>query len=199
MDNFIKESGSMEWNMVLECGKVPKETHMLESGSLEKQMVMVCIHGLMEIVMKDNLKTVSNMVKDYKNLQMETFIRDFMFKANHQGSDNIIGQMEAILKALLRWVYVVVMVYGRKDLEIVTNTKVSILMTKNQVTEFSHGQVEMCTKEIMIMTLEMVMVKCIGWTVVFIREIGGMEFSMERGKYMCLVRELRKGFFKIIL
>lgn len=54
---------------------------------------------------------------------METSTRDFMSKENHPDSVNITGQMEAISKVHLGWVYVVVMEYGKKDLEIATNIR----------------------------------------------------------------------------
>lgn len=72
-------------------------------------------------------------------------------------------------------------------------------MIKNQVMVFSHGQVAMYTRGIMTMTLEMVMERCTGWMVVFIKEIGGMGFNMERDKFMCLDKELKKVFSKITL
>lgn len=184
--------------MVLECGKVPREIPMLVNGSLEKLMDMEFTLGLMVIVMKVNLRTVSNMVKVYKNSQMETYIKVSMYKENHQDLDNIIGRMEVILKVRLRWVYDVVMEYGRKDLEIVTNMRDNILMIKSQVTVFSHGQVVMYTREIMKMTLEMVMEKCIGWMAVFIKVIGGMEYNMVKVKFMSLVKESKRDFSKII-
>ena len=170
------------------CGKVLKETPMWVNGSLVKLMGMVCIHGSMVIAMKESLKIALNMVKDYKNSQMETFTKDFMFKENHPDLVNITGQMEATLKVHLRWVYVAVMEYGKKDQEIVTNMKDSTLMIKNQVMVFLHGQAEMYTRGIMRMTQEMVMEKCIGWMAVFIRGIGGMAFNMEKGRFTYLVR-----------
>lgn len=109
--------------MVLECGKVLKEIHMLVNGSLERLMGMEFIHGSMVTVIKVNLKIVSNMAKDCKNLQMETFTRDFMYKGNHLVLVNITGRMEATSKVHLGWVYVLVMAYGKKVPEIVTNIR----------------------------------------------------------------------------
>jgi hypothetical protein len=88
--------------MDLECGKEPKEIHMLVNGSSAKQMDMEFIPGLMEIDIKANLKIVLNMVKVCKDLQMETFIKVFMLMENHQDSVNIIGLMEATLKDHLK-------------------------------------------------------------------------------------------------
>lgn len=174
--------------MGLECGKELKETPMWVSGSLVKLMGMECIHGSMVIVMKESLKIVLNMVKDYKNSQMETFTKDFMSKENHPDLVNITGQMEVTSRVHLKWVYVAVMEYGKKDLEIVTNMKDSILMIKNRVMAFLHGQVEMFTRGIMRMTQEMVMDKCTGWMAVFIKVIGGMAFNMEKGRFTYLGR-----------
>lgn len=175
--------------MGLECGRGLKETPMWVSGSLVKLMGMEYIHGSMVIAMKESLKTVSNMVKDYKNSQMETSTKDFMFKENHPDLVNITGQMEATSRVHSRWVYVAVMEYGKKDQEIVTNMKDSTLMIKNQVMVFLHGQVEMYTRGIMRMTQEMVMEKCTGWMAVFIKVIGGMVYNMEKGRFTYLVRE----------
>ena len=61
-------------------------------------------------------------------------------------------------------------------------------MIKNQDMVFSHGQVEMFTREIMKMTQEMAMAKCIGWMAVFIKVIGGMGYSMVRVRFMYLVK-----------
>lgn len=52
--------------------------------------------------MKDNLKTVLNMEKDYKDLLMVTFTKDFMHTESHQDMVNIIGLMVATLKAHLK-------------------------------------------------------------------------------------------------
>ena len=112
--------------MALECGKEPKETLMLVNGNLEKQMAMEFTLGSMVIDMKVNLKIVSSMVKVYKNSQMETYTKDFMFRVSHQDSVNIIGRMEVTLKEHSRWVYVVAMGYGKKDQEIVTNMRENI-------------------------------------------------------------------------
>lgn len=170
------------------CGKVPKETPMLGNGSLVRRMVMGFILGLMVIVTKVNLKIASNMVKGWKNSPMVTFIKAFTSKENHPDLANITGQMVAISRAHLRWVYVVVMEYGRKVQEIVTSIRVNIWTTRNQDMVFSHGQVGMYTRVIIRTIHEMVMVRCTGRMVVFIRVIGGMGFSMGRGRFMCRER-----------
>jgi len=88
--------------MDLECGKEQKVIHMLANGSSAKQMDMEFTLGLMEIDIKANLKIVLNMVKDFRDSQMEIFIKVFMLMENHQDSVNIIGLMEAILKDHLK-------------------------------------------------------------------------------------------------
>ena len=40
------------------------------------------------------------MVRDYKNLQTEIFIKEITAKESHPDSDNITGVMGAILKAI---------------------------------------------------------------------------------------------------
>ena len=58
MESFMKVNGSMEWNMVQECGKVLKETRTLDNGNLVKQMDMEFMYGSMEIDMKEILNNV---------------------------------------------------------------------------------------------------------------------------------------------
>ena len=86
--------------------------------------------------------------------------------------------------------------YGREELEILIIMKDSTKMIKNQAMEFSHGQLEMCIREIMNATTEMGLEKCIGVMKVFTREIGKMEFRMGMGKFISLEKDLEREFFK---
>ena len=87
---------------------------------------------------------------------------------------------------------------GRGELEILINMKESIKMTKNLAMEFSHGQLGMYIKVTMNATTEMGLEKCIGVIIVFIKEIGKMEFRMEMGKFISLGKDLEREFFRII-
>jgi hypothetical protein len=77
--------------MALACGKVLKVTLMSVSGNLGKQMDSGLIHGSMETDMKASLRNVLSMVKDYKSLPMETFIRGLTLMENLQDTENTIG------------------------------------------------------------------------------------------------------------
>ena len=84
--------------------------------------------------------------------------------------------------------------------------KVGIEMIKSGDMECSNGQVAMFTKELMSLTCEMGMEKCIGKTEVIIKGIGPMEFSMVRvrseniqGKFTFRARASRKGGSTITL
>jgi hypothetical protein len=77
--------------MALACGKVLKVTLMSVSGNLGKQMDSGLIHGSTETDMKASLRNVLSMVKDYKSLPMETFIRGLTLMENLQDTENTIG------------------------------------------------------------------------------------------------------------
>ena len=111
--------------MVLECGKVPKEILTSENGSLEKLMDTESTRGLMETVLKANLKIASSMDKVWSVSRMVTFTKDFMLLVNPQDLANTTGLMAAILRALSNQDFDVVKVFGRKDQVIQTSTKVN--------------------------------------------------------------------------
>lgn len=174
--------------MALACGKALKETPMLVSGNSVRLMDMVFIHGSMEIDIKVNSRIVSNTDKVSKNSPMEIYTRVSILKVNLQALVNIIGQMAAILKVHLEWVYDVVMEYGRKVLVITINMRVNMSMTKNQATVYSHGRVAMFIKGITKTTRGTVMDKCTGWMEVFTKVNGRMAYNMEKEKFTCQER-----------
>jgi hypothetical protein len=58
MDKYTRVNGLMDLNIIQECGGVFEEILILDNGNLDMQMDMEFILGLMEIVMKVNLKLV---------------------------------------------------------------------------------------------------------------------------------------------
>ena len=72
----MKASLKKDRNMDQAFGEGVKETHILENGNRARLMAMEYIHGLMGIVMKDSLVTVSNMEKVLKYSVMEIYIED---------------------------------------------------------------------------------------------------------------------------
>ncbi len=87
---------------------------------------------------------------------------------------------------------------GNVVLEIVINIKVNIQMIKNLDMVYLHGQLVMFIKVIINLMYEMDMVKCIGMMVVIIKDNGEMEYNMDKDKFMYLVKDLKKGCFKIM-
>lgn len=138
------------------------------------------------------------MAKEYKNLRMEIYTRVFMQMESHQDLENIIGQMEATSKGHLKTVSEMAMVCGKKAQEIMINMKENTLMIKNVGTEYSHGQLEMYIRVTTKQMSEMGMGKCIGMMEAFIKVIGIMEFSMDKVKYLCQAKDIKKGYSRII-
>ena len=74
----------------------------------------------------------------------------------------------------------------------------SIKMTRNMERVFSHGQVEIYTKEIMLRMSAMVMDKCFGQMAACMRENGKKEFSMVQDEWSLLMAQVKKDILKII-
>ena len=85
-------------NMDQECGKELKVIVMLENGEWEKLKDMEFMFGSMEIDIRDNSKTASNMDKGPRNLQMVISIKVNIQKESLMVMDSITGKMEAISK-----------------------------------------------------------------------------------------------------
>lgn len=117
---------------------------------------------------------------------------------NLLGLGNITGLMEAILKVYLKMVYVMGKVSGREDLEIVISMKGNMLTIRSLAMVFSLGQLVMFIKAIMKMIQEMDMAKCTGVMEVIIKANGKMEFNMVKDKFMCLDKDSKKEYFKIM-
>ena len=126
--------------MALECGRVQKETAMSVNGDVEKQMAMEFIFGSMEIITKDSLGKMLNMEKGRKNSVQEIFTKDHFYWENQMVMVSIFGQTAAFTKAISKTVSEMVMEYGKNQLELVINMKVTIFMIKNKAMVFSLGK-----------------------------------------------------------
>jgi len=102
--------------MVQEYGEDLKVTLILANGKTEKHKVMEFIHGSMAIATKVSLNNALNMVKAYKNLLMETYIKVIMKMENLMVKVSIFGMMEAHIKEILSKDYVVVREYGENQI-----------------------------------------------------------------------------------
>lgn len=71
-------------------------------------------------------------------------------------------------------------------------------MIKNQATEYSPGQQETSTKEIMIPMSETVMDKCTGTMEATIKDNGKMGSNMVKVRFMYLAKDLKKAYLKIM-
>ena len=74
----------------------------------------------------------------------------------------------------------------------------NIKMTRNMEKVFSHGQVEIFTKEIMLKMSVMEMDKCYGQMAVCMKENGKKVFSMVQGEWSLLMDQVKKDILKII-
>lgn len=102
--------------------------------------------------MKANLNPVSSMAKEYKSSQTEIYTKELMKMENLRDLENIFGQIKVFSKVILKMVFDLVMVFGRKKLEIAINIKANIKLTKNGEQEFLLGNLEIFIREI---TMEM--------------------------------------------
>ncbi len=148
-DKFTKEIGRMEKNKAKDFGKVYLVRHIWENGEMEKQMVTECLWIKMVIDMKENLKTDWNMDKEFKDLQMEIFTKDYSKMINLMDMGNTFGSTKAILKEISQMDWDKVKDCGKKKLETLINIKVNIKMTKNGDMESLPGLMAMYLKAIM--------------------------------------------------
>lgn len=118
MDKFIRDNGLMDLKVDLACGEGQKETPTLVNGKTVKPMDMESIHGLMETDMRVNLSNVSNMVKEFKNLQTVMFTGDFTKVVSHMAMENIYGVMEAHTKVNLEKVFGMEKDYGKSQMNL---------------------------------------------------------------------------------
>lgn len=87
------------------------------------------------------------MVKEFKNLQMETFIRESIKVENHLDMDSIFGVMDHSLRDNLKLGWEMAKEYGKKIKENLTNIKVIILRIKNMERVYILGPMEMYIKD----------------------------------------------------
>lgn len=93
---------------------------------MEKHKGTESIHGSMEIVIKDSLKNVSNMEKEYKNLLTVIYIKDTIKMANLMVKEITFGTMEAHIRVILSKDYDVVKGYGENQtMQVLIHMKVN--------------------------------------------------------------------------
>lgn len=112
------------------------------------------------------------MVRELKNLQTGTSIKELTPKENLTATANTIGQTAATLREISRKVSEKVMECGKKDQELVTNTRGSTKLIKSMAMEFFHGHQETFTKGTMRKIFVQDTGKCIGVMVAITKEIG---------------------------
>lgn len=156
------------------------EIHILVNGIREKLKDMVYTLGSMATDTKANFDNVWNTVKESRNSVTEIYTRETTRMESLQGMDNTIGPTEVILKDSLKMGWEMDKESGKKDLEIVINTKDSMQMIKNVVTEFLHGPLVTSTKGITSQIKDTALDKCTGVTEVSTKETGIKGFSMEK-------------------
>jgi hypothetical protein len=89
------------------------------------------------------------LVKEFKDLQMEIYIKDLFKMISQAVTENIIGKIKVILKDIFRMDLEQGKDYGKKEQEIVISMKVNINTIRNGVMEYLLGQMEMYLKGIM--------------------------------------------------
>lgn len=111
---------------------------MMESGSQMHSMVKVWRRGLMELLMRDNTKTVKNMEKASFPGQMEVASKEIFQQTKYKAKENTTGPTEENTSALgliIKWM-VKELSRGKMVDDIRDNTKI----TKNTDMDSSFGQ-----------------------------------------------------------
>lgn len=101
----------------------------------------------MEIDMKVVLNNLLNMEEEFKNSQVEIFIKVNITKVDQMDTDNTFGTMEAIIKENLKMVNEMVKEFGKSLKAKVINMKVIIRKIKKMAMEFFAGLMEIFLKE----------------------------------------------------
>jgi hypothetical protein len=94
------------------------------------------------------------MGKEYNIMETGIIIRENLLMACPKDMDNIFGQKEVHIKAILNRVREMDMGYGRLAKIVYNATKGIFQMIKRQDMEFINGTTDGCTKEILIMIIE---------------------------------------------
>lgn len=183
-DKFIRDNGKMVSNRERDFGKEFMDKLIWANGEMESLKAMESLSTKMVIDMKGNSKTPWNLVKEFKDLLMEIFIRVIFKMINQMGTVNIIGKTKVILKDIFLMVFVKVKDYGKREPEIVINIKVNIKAIKNGDMEFLLGQMVISIKAVIKETWEMVMDKCFGKMGAIIKDNGKAAFNMGRVNYL---------------
>lgn len=181
---FIKDNGKMVSNMEKDFGKEFMDKLIWVNGEMESLKAMESLSSKTVIDIKGNSKTPWNLVKEFKDLLMVIFIRVIFKMINQMGTVNIIGKTKVISKDIFLMVFVKVMDYGKKELEIVINIKVNTKAIKNGDMEFLLGQTVTFIKAVIKEIWEAVMDKCFGKMGAIIKDNGKTEFNMGRVNYL---------------
>ena len=88
--------------------------------------------------------------------------------------------------------------FGNEEWVTPINIKDNINKIKNKDKEYLFGKMVTYIKEIIQMTREMDMVKCIGMMGVIIKGNGKMEYKMVMVRFMCQDKDLKEVYFKIM-
>ena len=139
------------------------------------------------------------MAKEFKDFQMEIFIKETILMENLVGLESITGRMEAILKELFQMGWEMVVDSGKEVQESVINMKVNIQMIKSLDMAYLLGVLVTFIKETMKMMLETGMEKCFGMMAAIIKENGQMELNMDKESFMSQVKELKEECLKTII
>ena len=154
-------------------------------------MAMVCTLGQMEIGTKDNGECVLNMDKVKTTFLMAISILVCMKMVNLMEKENISGVLDKFIQEIFTKDLNKVEESGgaaKINLQLQIFKKVSIIMTKNMVKVFSHGQLVISTKVIILKMNVMEMDKCFGPMEVCTKANGKKEFNMElEGQYSLMV------------
>lgn len=146
--------------------------------------------------MRVNSNNASSMVKEYRNSPTETCTKASTKMASLQVSENITGQMAAILRASSKMAYAMVRESGNAKQEIAINMKVPMKTTKNQDTVSSPGQQATSIKAITKLMCEVATAKCTGRMGAITEGNGKMGSNMARANYMFPDRAQRKVYFR---
>jgi len=138
------------------------------------------------------------MGKVRRNLQMEICIKGSIKEVNQMVMVSIIGKMAVTLRAISKMVWDKVMVCGKKDPVLATNTKESTWQIRKMVMVSLLGQLAIFIRAIINRIWGQDMEKCIGMMVVTIKDSGKKECKMEKDSSLHPNKASKKGSLKIM-
>jgi len=155
------------------------EMFMMECGLMIRLTVTEYIAISMELNMKAIGKRINSMARELKRGQMVQNMTVNIFMARNMGTEDLPGQMEALISALLRRTIFKDMVHiiGQMEGSLLEHG----LIIRWKEAALFHGLMEENMKEIMWMIRKKDKEYFIGPTVENMKEVGKMESSMEEG------------------